>query len=166
MSANARWESCFLVWIFRCFIDSSEINISKGSSSQIQIIWNVSKSTFLTHRQTDRQTDRLPFSLMAFRGHSFSFFIYFFFFSWRKKRSQKFYLKKLSFHVLLKRFKKAIWITWHIWRGVYLQYKRSNTFLAKCSFLKDIKKTTFSWLFPYSVKPYFLSSPTVLLDFS
>ena len=67
--------------------------------------------------------------------------------------------------MLLKRFKKAIWITWHTWRGVYLQYKRSNTFLAKCSFLKDIKKTTFSWLFPYSVKPFFYLLPLSFLIF-
>ena len=59
---------------------------------------NVNNSSFFTHRQTDR----LPFSLMTFRGYSF------FFDGEKKKDSKSFYLNKLSFHVLLKRFKKAI----------------------------------------------------------
>ena len=99
-SVNMSQGSPFLVWIFPSFINSSEIKISNGSSSQIQIYSKVNNSTFLTHRQIDR----LPFSLMTFRGHSF-------FLGERKKDSKIFYLKMISFHVLLIRFDYAIWIT-------------------------------------------------------
>ena len=50
-----------------------QTTVSNHSSSQIQVFSNVNIWPIFTHWQTDRQTDRLSFSVMTFRGHSFFF---------------------------------------------------------------------------------------------
>ena len=72
--------STFLVWIFPYCIDSSEIKISNGSSSQFLIFENLNSSIFFTDWQTDRQTGRQT----AFFSHDF-LFKSFFYFTKRKK---------------------------------------------------------------------------------
>ena len=154
-----------MVWIFPSFIDSSEIKISNGSSSQIQ----KSKQFNFLHWRTD-----MTLLTWLFVG------ILSFFFSWREKKDSKsFYLKRLSFHVLLNRFKKDIWITQHkrlCGPRVCLQYNRSNTFLDDYSFLKKIKKTYFydylltllnsfiSWFFSHASSWFFLTLAIPLLN--
>ena len=74
-----------------CFIWIKDFN---GIWSQIQIISNVISSTVFTQRQTDKQIDRMLFSLMTSREHPFF------------HGEKKFYLKRLFFHVLLDNMKE------------------------------------------------------------